>query len=204
MCLHRSPLGGRNFESFSGDDPFLGGKLASHYINAVQSHGIATTIKHFAANDQETKRFIVDQTISERTLRELHLVPFQIALREGNPWCLMASYSKINGVYASNNRRLLTDILRSEWGYDGVVISDWFGVNSICPSVEAGLDLEMPGPPRKRGKNLVDAVRLGYMKESSLDTNVRRILTLVSFYTQSSIIGSYSCVDLQNRKIPIP
>lgn len=204
MCLHRSPLGGRNFESFSGDDPFLGGKLASHYINAVQSHGIATTIKHFAANDQETKRFIVDQTMSERTLHELHLVPFQIALRESNPWCVMASYSKINGVYASNNRRLLTDILRGDWGYDGIVISDWFGVNSICPSVEAGMDLEMPGPPRKRGKNLVDAVNLGYMKESSLDTNVRRILELVSFYTPSSMIGSYNCVDLQNWEIPIP
>lgn len=179
VCLHRSPLGGRNFESFSGDDPFLGGKLAAHYINAVQSHGIATTIKHFAANDQETKRFVVDQTMSERTLRELHLVPFEIAIRESNPWCVMASYSKINGVYASNNKRLLTDILRGEWGYDGMVMSDWFGVNSICPSVEAGLDLEMPGPPRKRGKNLVDAVNLGYMKESALDVNVRRILELV-------------------------
>ncbi|KAF8458664.1 glycosyl hydrolase family 3 C-terminal domain-containing protein [Terfezia claveryi] len=163
VCLHRSPLGGRNFESFSGDDPFLRGKLASHYINAVQSHGIATTIKHFAANDQETKRFVVDQTMSERTLRELHLVPSQIALRESNPWCVMANYSKINGIYASNNKRLLTDILRGD----------------ICPSVEAGLDLEMPGPPRKRGKNLVDAVNLGYMKESSLDTNVRRILKLI-------------------------
>ncbi|KAI5807563.1 glycoside hydrolase superfamily [Peziza echinospora] len=179
VCLHRSPLGGRNFESFSGDDPFLGGKLAAYYINAVQSHGIATTIKHFAANDQETKRFVVDQTMSERTLRELHMVPFQIALRESNPWCLMASYSKINGVYASNNGRLLNDILRGEWGYDGMVMSDWFGVNSICPSVEAGLDLEMPGPPRKRGKNLVDAVNLGIMKESTLDTSVRRILELV-------------------------
>lgn len=180
VCLHRSPLGGRNFESFSGDDPFLGGRLAAHYINAVQSDGIAATIKHFAANDQETRRFVVDQAMSERCLRELHLVPFQIAVRESNPWCVMASYSKINGVYASNNKRLLTDILRGEWGYDGMVMSDWFGVNSICPSVEAGLDLEMPGPPRKRGKNLVDAVNLGLLKESTLDVNVRRILELVS------------------------
>ncbi|KAF8418432.1 glycoside hydrolase superfamily [Tirmania nivea] len=150
-----APISERNFES----DPFLGGKLASHYINAIQSHCIATTIKHFAANAQETRRFVVDQTMTERTLRELHLVPFQIVLWESNPWCVMASYSKINGVYASNNRRLLTDILRGEWGYDGMVMSDWFGINSICPR-----------------KNLVDAVNLGYMKESSLDTNVRRIL----------------------------
>jgi beta-glucosidase len=173
-------LGGRNFESFSGDDPFLGGKLAAAYINAVQEHGIATTIKHFAANDQETGRFVVNQIMSERCLREIHLVPFQIAVREAKPWCLMASYSKINGVYASNNKKLLTDILRNEWGFDGLVMSDWFGVNSIVPSVEAGLDLEMPGPARKRGKNLVDAVRKGYATEAVLDTGVRRVLELVS------------------------
>ncbi|KAI5851715.1 glycoside hydrolase superfamily [Morchella snyderi] len=179
VCLHRSPLGGRNFESFSGDDPFLGGKLAAAYINAVQSHGIATTIKHFAANDQETKRFVVNQIMTDRCLRELHLVAFQIALRDSKPMCVMASYSKINGVYASNNKALLTGILREEWGFDGVVMSDWFGMNSIVPSVEAGLDLEMPGPARKRGKNLVDAVKNGYMKESALDINVRRILELI-------------------------
>jgi len=179
VCLHRSPLGGRNFESFSGDDPFLGGKLAAAYINAVQQHGIATTVKHFAANDQETRRFVTNQVMSERCLRELHLVPFQIAIRDANPWCLMSSYSKINGIYASNNKRLLTGILRGEWGFDGLVMSDWFGVNSIVPSVEAGLDLEMPGPARKRGKNLSDAVKKGYMKEETLDINVRRVLQLI-------------------------
>lgn len=179
VCLHRSPLGGRNFESFSGDDPFLGGKLAAAYINAVQSHGIATTIKHFAANDQETRRFVVDQIMSERCLREIHLVPFEIAVRESQPWCVMASYSKINGVYASNNKQLLTGILRDEWDFKGLVMSDWFGVNSIVPSVEAGMDLEMPGPARKRGKNLADAVEKGYMEEKTLDINVRRVLELV-------------------------
>ncbi|KAI5858481.1 glycoside hydrolase superfamily [Tricharina praecox] len=179
VCLHRSPLGGRNFESFSGDDPFLGGKLAAAYINAVQEHGIATTIKHFAANDQETGRFVVNQIMSERCLRELHLVPFQIAIRDANPWCIMASYSKINGVYASNNKKLLTDILRKEWGFDGMVMSDWFGVNSIVPSVDAGMDLEMPGPARKRGKNLSDAVKKGFMEEKTLDACVRRILQLI-------------------------
>lgn len=182
VCLHRSPLGGRNFESFSGDDPFLGGKLAAAYINAVQEHGIATTIKHFAANDQETGRFVVNQIMSERCLRELHLVPFQIAIRDANPWCIMASYSKINGVYASNNKKLLTDILRKEWGFDGMVMSDWFGVNSIVPSVDAGMDLEMPGPARKRGKNLSDAVKKGFMEEKTLDACVRRILQLVGSF----------------------
>ena len=181
VCLHRSPLGGRNFESFSGDDPFLGGKLAAVYINAIQSHGIATTIKHFAANDQETRRFVVDQLIPERALREIHLMPFQIAIRESNPWSVMTSYSKINGVYASNNKYLLDTILREEWGYDGLVLSDWFGTNSVIPSLEAGMDLEMPGPARKRGKHLVEAVKLGLLQEEVVDTSARRVLELVSF-----------------------
>lgn len=190
MCLHRSPLGGRNFESFSGDDPFLGGKLAAAYINAVQKHGIATTIKHFAANDQETSRFVVNQIMTERCLRELHLVPFQIAIRDANPWCVMASYSKINGVYASNNKKLLTGILREEWGFEGIVMSDWFGVNSIVPSVDAGIDLEMPGPARKRGKNLSDAVKKGFMEEKTLDPCVRRILQLVGLSFQRICVGA--------------
>ena len=117
--------------------------------------------------------------MTERCLREIHLVPFQIAIRDANPWCVMASYSKINGVYASNNKRLLTNILREEWDFNGLVMSDWFGVNSICPSVDAGMDLEMPGPARKRGKNLVDAVNKGYMEEKVLDKCVRRVLELV-------------------------
>jgi len=157
----------------------LGGKLAAGYISALQENGVAACIKHFAANDQETRRFVVDQIIPERALRELHLMPFQIAIRDANPWSLMISYSKINGVYASNNKGLLTGILRDEWKYDGCVISDWFGTNSIVPSVQAGMDLEMPGPARKRGKHLVDAVKLGYLRESTIDTSVRRVLELV-------------------------
>lgn len=179
VCLHRSPLGGRNFESFSGDDPFLGGKLAAAYIRAIQSHGIATSIKHYVANDQETRRFVLDQTIPERALREIHLVPFQIAIREAKPWTLMTSYSKINGTYASNSKRLLQGILRDEWKYEGVVISDWFGTNSIVPSLEAGMDLEMPGPARKRGQKLLDAVRLGHLKEQTIDKSAKRVLELV-------------------------
>ncbi|KAK6360605.1 hypothetical protein TWF730_006742 [Orbilia blumenaviensis] len=189
VCLHRSPLGGRNFESFSGDDPFLGGKLAAAYIRAIQSHGIATSIKHFVANDQETRRFILNQHIPERALREMHLVPFQIAIREANPWTLMTSYSKINGTYASNNKRLLQGILRDEWGYDGLVISDWFGTNSIVPSLEAGMDLEMPGPARKRGQKLLDAVRLGHLKERTIEKSAKRVLELV-FKT-----GKHLCPD---------
>jgi beta-glucosidase len=154
--------------------------MAAEYIKAVQKHGIGATIKHFAANDQETGRFKVDQQMEERCLRELHLVPFQMAVREADPWCVMGSYSKINGTYTSNNKWLLDDVLRKEWGYKGVVMSDWFGMNSIVPSVQAGMDLEMPGPPRKRGRNLVDAVTKGFMKVEDLDACVERILRLVS------------------------
>ncbi|EPS37218.1 hypothetical protein H072_9121 [Dactylellina haptotyla CBS 200.50] len=179
VCLHRSPLGGRNFESLSGEDPFLGGKLAAAYIIAIQSHGIAASIKHFVANDQETSRFILNQNIPERALREIHLMPFQIAIRDASPWTLMTSYSKINGTYASNNKRLLQGILRDEWKYDGLVISDWFGTNSIVPSLEAGMDLEMPGPSRKRGQKLLDAVKLGYLKEATIEKSAKRVLELV-------------------------
>lgn len=179
VCLNRHPLGGRNFESFSGEDPFLGGTLAAAYINAVQSHSIATNIKHFAANDQETLRFKINEIIDERTLHEIHLQPFYIAVRESQPWCLMSAYPRINSVYCSNAKWLLSDVLRDQWGWNGTIISDWFGVNSIVPAVEAGQDVEMPGPPRKRGWKLVKAVELGYVDEKTLDVSVTRVLELI-------------------------
>ncbi|KAF3910506.1 Beta-glucosidase [Dactylellina cionopaga] len=142
---------------------------------AIQSHGIATTVKHFVANDQETRRFILNQHIPERALREMHLIPFQIAIRDASPWTLMTSYSKINGTYVSNNKTLLQGILRDEWDYDGLVMSDWFGTNSIVPSLEAGMDLEMPCPSRKRGQKLLDAVKLGHLKEGTIEKSAKRV-----------------------------
>ena len=118
VCLHRGPLGGRNFESFS-EDPFLTGKLASAYITGVQEKGVAATIKHFAVNEQETERVRMDSIVSERALRELYLKPFEIAIRESNPWAVMSSYNLINGVHADMNEHTLKDILRGEWNYDG-------------------------------------------------------------------------------------
>ena len=118
VCLHRGPLGGRNFESFS-EDPFLTGKLASAYITGVQEKGVAATIKHFAVNEQETERVRMDSILSERALRELYLKPFEIAIRESNPWAVMSSYNLINGVHADMNEHTLKDILRGEWNYDG-------------------------------------------------------------------------------------
>ena len=118
VCLHRSPLGGRNFESFS-EDPFLTGKLAASYINGLQSRGVAATIKHFVGNEQETHRMTIDTVVQERPLRELYLKPFEIAVREANPWALMTSYNLINGVHADMQLHTLKDILRGEWKYDG-------------------------------------------------------------------------------------
>lgn len=137
MCIPRTPLGGRNFEAYS-EDPLLNGKLAATYIKTHQSSGIGACIKHFAANDQETRRFFVDAIISERALREIHIRAFEIAIRESDPWTLMTAYNKVNGTFSSANSVLLRDILRGEWGWDGVVVSDWFGTNSIVPSVRAG------------------------------------------------------------------
>ncbi|KAH8588458.1 glycoside hydrolase superfamily [Bisporella sp. PMI_857] len=178
VCIPRTPLGGRNFEAYS-EDPFLSGKLAATYINTIQSAGIGACIKHFAANDQETRRFFVDAIIPERALREIHLQPFEIAIRESNPWTLMTAYNKVNGTFSSANAILLKDILREEWGWDGLVMSDWFGTNTIVPSIKAGMDLEMPGPVRRRGKYLIEAYRNGFVDESDIERCAIRVLELL-------------------------
>lgn len=130
-------MGGRNFEAYS-EDPFLTGKLASTFIKSLQGGGIGACIKHFAANDQETGRFFIDEKIPDRALREIHLQPFQIAIRDSDPWTLMTAYNKVNGTFCSAHDFLLQKVLREEWQWDGLVMSDWFGTNSIAPSVNAG------------------------------------------------------------------
>ncbi|RDW61743.1 beta-glucosidase H [Aspergillus mulundensis] len=185
VCIPRTPLGGRNFEAYS-EDPFLSGKLAARYIKGIQEAGIATCIKHFAANDQEHRRFFVDAQISERALREIHTQPFEIAVRESNPWSLMTAYNKVNGSYASANKHLLRDILREEWGWDGVAMSDWFGTNTVVPSVEYGLDLEMPGPVKRRGKHLIEAHKQGLISEARIDECATRMLKLLHRVGKSS------------------
>ncbi|KFY94458.1 hypothetical protein V498_03868, partial [Pseudogymnoascus sp. VKM F-4517 (FW-2822)] len=168
VCLHRGPLGGRNFESFS-EDPLLTGKLAASYINGLQQKGIAATIKHFVANEQETERLTMDSELSERALRELYLRPFEIAVRESNPWAVMSSYNLINGVHADMNTHTLKDILRGEWKYDGLVMSDWTGVNSVAESIEAGCDLEMPYSDNWRGEKAVQAVKDGKLSQDAVE-----------------------------------
>ncbi|KAK6543042.1 hypothetical protein TWF694_006972 [Orbilia ellipsospora] len=179
-CCHRSPLGGRNFESYS-EDPLLSGKMASGYIRGVQSKGVAATMKHYAANEQETWRLSVDETIDETTLREIYLKPFEIAMREAQPWAVMTAYNIINGVHCDSNPLTLKQILRGEWNYEGLVMSDWFGCNSMVESLLAGLDLEMPGPAKKRPvKELLAEAEKDENVRAAVDKAARRILTLIA------------------------
>ncbi|KAI0471525.1 family 3 glycoside hydrolase [Xylariaceae sp. FL0804] len=178
-CIHRHPLGGRNFESFS-EDPYLAGKLASQVIQGVQSRGVAATVKHFAANEQETDRFTVDETVGERALREIYMRPFEIAVREARPWAVMTAYNLVNGEHCDSNRFLLQRVLRGDWGWDGLVMSDWGGTNSVADAINAGLDLEMPGPARLREiPAVVQAVKEGKTSEGAIDERVRRVLWLL-------------------------
>ncbi|EPS40781.1 hypothetical protein H072_5337 [Dactylellina haptotyla CBS 200.50] len=178
VCLHRSPLGGRNFESFS-EDPVLTGKLAAAYINGLQSRGVAATIKHFVANEQETIRMQIDCIVEERVLRELYLKPFEIAIRDADPWALMSSYNLVNGLHADMNPFTLQKVLREEWKFKGAVISDWGGTNSTVESVKAGCDLEMPGPPNMRGQALKTALDKGDISIRDIDESVERLLRLL-------------------------
>ena len=175
--LHRTPLGGRNFECMS-EDPFLTGRIAVGFIRGVQAGGVGTTVKHFVANDSEFERTTISSEVDERTLREVSMRPFQMAVAEGGAWGVMASYNRVNGTYAAENRWMLDTVLRGEWSFDGIVVSDWFGTRSTGPSVTAGLDLEMPGPPHWYGERLVEAVEAGEVPELVLDRAVRRLLLL--------------------------
>ena len=176
--IKRSPLCGRNFEYFS-EDPYLTGEIARGYIQGVQSQGIGTSIKHFAANNQETRRMTTDSIVDERALREIYLTGFEIAIKGAQPWTVMCSYNRINGSYASDNQYLMTDILRGEWGYHGLVITDWTAMNERIDALTAGVDLEMPGPASANAERIITSVRSGELDTSVLDRTVERILTLI-------------------------
>ncbi|KAG6850899.1 hypothetical protein H0H93_006725 [Arthromyces matolae] len=182
----RSPLGGRGFESFS-EDPYLNGTIAAAYINGLQSKGVSATIKHFVANDQEFQRFSISSEVSERALREIYLKPFQIAIKDSNPWALMSSYNRVNGVHVSENKKLLDDILRKEWGYKGLVMSDWTGVYSTVEAIKAGLDLEMPGPSPFRGPALVRSIMAEKLFPADIDARARKVLELIKHGHDSGI-----------------
>ena len=176
--MKRSPLGGRNFEYFS-EDPYLAGEMAASLIQGVQSKGVGTSLKHYAANNQEFQRFSIDTRVDERALREIYLPAFEKAVKQARPWTVMCAYNKLNGTYCSEHYELLSDILKKEWGFEGLVVSDWGAVHDRVASLKGGLDLEMPGPQDRRVKAVVEAVRSGELEESVLDESVRRILSTV-------------------------
>jgi beta-glucosidase len=176
--MQRSPLGGRGFESFS-EDPVLSGNLAAASVSGIQSTGVAATLKHFVCNDLEDKRMSSNSVVSERALREIYLMPFQIAQRDAKPWAFMTAYNLVNGVHCSEDPRLLQTILRDEWGFKGLVMSDWFGTYSTSESIKAGLDLEMPGPSTVRDKQISFALRCGKLLPHHLDARVTEVLKLI-------------------------
>lgn len=176
--IHRTPIAGRNFECFA-EDPYLSGMIASAYINGIQSKGIGACIKHFVCNDQEYQRNSMSSQVEERPLREIYLEPFRLALKQSKPWAFMSGYNRVNGEYASENDYILKDVLKEEWGFDGIVMSDWFGTYTAeVPG--GGLDLEMPGPARWMSDDVVrKALLSGDLTEDALDDKIRRLLRTI-------------------------
>ena len=189
--LKRNPLCGRNFEYFS-EDPYLAGKLAAGFIRGAEAQGISTSLKHFAANSQEKSRFNSDSVLDERTLRELYLTAFEIAVKEGKPSTVMCAYPKLNGVHCSDSKTLLTDILRTEWGFSGLVVTDWGAMNDRIEGFRAGCDLSMPGGSDYMEKDVLQAVKNGTLPESCVDDSARRVLKLV-FHAAETLSKKAAC-----------
>jgi beta-glucosidase len=190
--IHRHPFCGRNFEYYS-EDPVLTGKIGAAMVNGIESNGVGTSVKHFVANNQETDRFINDALVSERALREIYLKGFEIIVKESQPWTLMSSYNKVNGTYVAESPELLTGILRGEWGFEGLVMSDWFGGNDAAAMIRAGNDLLEPGT-KKQWDALLEAHENGELTEAEIDTAAKRILKL--------ILGSRKMQNYRNGNNP--
>ena len=188
--IKRSPLCGRNFEYFS-EDPYLASQMAAAHIKGVQSKNVGTSIKHFAANNQEHRRMSCSSEIDERTLREIYLAAFETAIKEAKPDTVMCSYNRINGEFASENHWLLTEVLRDQWGFEGYVMSDWGAVNDRVKGLKAGLELEMPGSGGNTDKEIVEAVKSGELEEAVLDRAVERILNIVFKFTDNRQEGKF-------------
>lgn len=187
--IKRSPLCGRNFEYFS-EDPLLAGEMAASFINGVQSKGIGTSLKHYAANNQETRRMTVNSVVDERTLREIYLAPFETAVKKAQPWTVMCSYNRLNGTYAAENKWLLTDVLRGDFGYEGLVVTDWGAENQRVPGLLAGQELEMPTSSGEGARLIAEAVKNGTVDESVLDEAVDKLIDMVK--KAEKVLGDYT------------
>ncbi len=176
--IHRSPLGGRNFESYS-EDPYLSSRIAAAWVRGIQGRGVSACVKHFALNNQEFERMTMSSDADERTIREIYFPSFEAAVKAAGTWAVMCSYNRLGGTYAADNRWLLTEVLEEEWGFEGLVMSDWLAVHSTAPAASSGLDLEMPGPARWFGEKLVEAVQRGEVNEADIDGSVRKVLGLL-------------------------
>lgn len=182
--IKRSPICGRNFEYYS-EDPYLSGQIAAAHIKGVQSKNVGACIKHFAANNQESRRMSISSEVDERTLREIYLPAFEMAIKEAEPWAVMCSYNQLNGTFASENSWLLHDVLKEEWGYEGLVVTDWGAVNDRVKGLMAGLDLEMPGSGGYNDAKIVEAVKCGEISESVLDDACERIVSRIMTYVEN-------------------
>ncbi|MCP4755856.1 MAG: glycosyl hydrolase [Proteobacteria bacterium] len=196
--MKRSPLCGRNFEYYS-EDPYLSAELGIAFVNAVQSKGVGTSLKHYACNNQEYERMSMDSLVDERTLREIYLYSFERIVKEARPWTIMCSYNKVNGTLASENAYLLKDILKEDWGFEGLVVSDWCAVSDPVKAVENGLDLEMPGTGQSSPSLLVKAVQDGKLEEARLDEAVRRNLTVLFQALENKGKGAQFDADLHHK-----
>lgn len=195
--MKRDPLCGRNFEYFS-EDPYLAGKMAASYIKGIQAHGVSACVKHFAANNQEERRMSIDTIVDERTLREIYLTAFEIAISEGQPLTIMSSYNKLNGAYTNENLHLMQEILRKEWGFAGVVVTDWGGSNDRVAGLIAGNELEMPTTAGETNAEIVQAVKSGKMDEEVLDRCVDRLLHLI-FTTEQALAEHTPMIDVDEH-----
>ena len=199
VSIMHSPLGGRNFETYS-EDPFLAGEIGLNWVLGLQHKGVGASVKHFAGNDQERERMRVNVVVSERALKEIYLAPFEKIVRRAQPWTVMAAYVRLNGTYASENPWLLRDVLKDEWGFEGAVVSDWFATHSTANAINAGLDLEMPGPALWRGHHLQEAVDTWQVLEEALDAAVRRVLVLIARCLPGQVPPRPAAVDTVERR----